>query len=188
MFVFDVDNTLTKRREQISTEMADLLFHVSKLAPIVITTGAGRERITRQLNPVLPLISEIHTNYCVEWFALKNDIRTLEQEVYAHIAEYSYSISEHKCTISTVSDIDWRQRIVRDYKQLFPDTNFFVSGRRSIDILPSGVTKHSFLDTTDIVYFGDEFYEFGNDTTVRADKVFKVKNPTETEQILRDMI
>lgn len=189
MLVFDLDNTITPSREQISPEMASLFYRICRSNHVAITTGAHIGNVKRQLGACSEYVNEIYTNYCEEWYLEQRNLKFLDRDVLKYFSGYGYSLISHKLTLTTVSSISERQQLVRQFKLDFSELNFFVSGRRSIDVLPSGVTKHSaFKDIPDIIYFGDEFYEFGNDTTVVASEVHRVDNWQHTKQILERLI
>lgn len=187
--IFDVDNTLTPPREQISQEMANLFIAICNQNTVWLTTGSDSTSIRKQLGSLVSLPNRIFTNYCVE-----SGFTPHPQSVYDYFSEYSYSISAHKLTLTTVSDIATRQSMVRQFKTDWPQLEFYVSGRRSIDILPAGVSKHTFLGilSDTYTYFGDEFHEFGNDTTILAYQhnvlVHRVSNWQETYSKLQEFL
>jgi HAD superfamily hydrolase (TIGR01484 family) len=93
-----------------------------------------------------------------------------------------------------------RERLSKRLRELLGDDyDIFIAGRNTIDIVPKGRNKADnilkILELTKIsmnnaVYIGDEFYEWGNDyPTLSLDiKVHQVKNPLETETILKSYL
>lgn len=57
--MFDMDGTLTEPRKEISDDMIDSLFELSKVANICIVTGSGPEYIYEQLRGLLKVFSAL---------------------------------------------------------------------------------------------------------------------------------
>ncbi len=84
-------------------------------------------------------------------------------------------------------------------KKLGRKYDIFITGRNTIDIVPKGTNKADnllrLLDITstkieDSIYIGDEFNPDGNDYPILSlnIKIYQVKDPSETESILRSYI
>jgi HAD superfamily hydrolase (TIGR01484 family) len=68
-----------------------------------------------------------------------------------------------------------RQKLIQFMKKYFPQYNFYIGGRVSIDVLPKGIDKAKALEKLvsqlnlekgQVLYFGDSFMENGNDVVV----------------------
>ena len=77
--------------------------------------------------------------------------------------------------------------------------NIFITGRNTIDIVPKGTNKADnllrLLDITktkieNSIYIGDEFNPDGNDYPILSldMKIYQIKNPNETESVLRSYL
>lgn len=190
LLVFDVDGTITEKKKQISQEMANLFCRISEQYTIIITSGANIHNINSQLAPVLPHIHKIYSNYCSECIP-QIDLK-YNSSILKFIKNREFSIDAHKISVNSSKDIEVRQGIAKKIKRAFPTTECYVSGRRSIDILPAGVSKHLFLHNINepFIYFGDEFYEFGNDATILNNPlatIYSVSSPKQTYSILETL-
>lgn len=191
LLVFDLDGTITEQKKQISQEMISLFSRICATNEVWLTTGADISGVKRQLGNLLNQIDKVFTCYSIE--TIPNYKLRVSKEAYEYFKDYTAIVDRHKLSLQTVSSVETRQHMVKLFKEDLPELEFYVSGRRSIDILPRGVSKHMALAhiTHEFHYFGDEFHEFGNDATIVSNKhaiIHRVNSPDETKQILESML
>ncbi len=94
----------------------------------------------------------------------------------------------------------WRKRekICEICKENFKDLDFYVAWRRSIDIMPKWINKcyailkiidQFKLKKSDVVFFGDSFNKFWNDSCVKSLWIdyYEVSNYKDTIRILKEI-
>lgn len=92
-----------------------------------------------------------------------------------------------------------REKIKAFIEPELPETSILINGTSSIDILPKGFSKavglaryltHAGLTKEDVLFIGDGIFPGGNDYSVleAGFDTISVKNPEETEEIIRGWI
>ncbi|MBP6857663.1 MAG: HAD-IIB family hydrolase [Candidatus Pacebacteria bacterium] len=96
-------------------------------------------------------------------------------------------------------DQEKRKKIVNFIKPLLPETDIFIAGTTTIDILPKGITKgvmlrkmlskRTLLDT-DLLFIGDALFEGGNDYEVKKEgfNTISTTGPKETAKIIESIL
>ena len=96
-------------------------------------------------------------------------------------------------------DMSLRTRVAEYLRPLLPEFEVRVAGMTSVDVTKKGFDKayavrkilsHWNFETRDVLYVGDALYPGGNDELAATvgEPTYKVKDPAETEKVLRKLI
>ena len=96
-------------------------------------------------------------------------------------------------------DMSLRTKVAEYLRPLLPEFEVRVAGMTSVDVTKKGIDKayavrkilsHWNFETKDVLYVGDALYPGGNDELAATvgEPTYKVKDPIETEKLLKKLI
>ncbi|MCK9371028.1 HAD-IIB family hydrolase [Candidatus Dojkabacteria bacterium] len=203
-FFFDMDGTICESRQQISSEMKEVL---KKFQPFVVVSGASKQRIEYQMDGLLCIMMGQNGNDTPDW---QNKLSQRDvKEIFNHIhkiypyfpddciqnrgCQMSLSFIGHNADIKDKKKFDPQKRLRHRILNKIPfkskTLTCRVAGTTCFDYNKKGHLKgdnlrrymklHK-LNPKDCVYFGDNFSKGGNDESVKGVmKCVEVSNPQE---------
>lgn len=213
-FFFDLDNTLTESRQQISDDVINTLAHLE--GDIVIISGASKEQMQKQLNGFnLDFLLSQSGAQCPFWdYKLSGEEVT---EIYSHVdsildggdttdkiqnrgSQIALSLIGHNADINLKKGFDPDGKIRKELLKIHPfeskNLEVRIAGTTCLDYTHKDYTKGKNIarlikklgwKKEQCIYFGDAFFGGGNDETVKGViKTVEVKNPKDLVDKLQD--
>ncbi len=213
---FDLDGCLTESRQDISYEMIEMISSLSFTNDIIIVSGAGKERIEKQLSGLkVDYIMAQSGNDTSLW---KRNLTDNEKEkIFQHInkiaiikpdliddrgCQISLSFIGHNAKIEDKKTFDpdnkKREKILKDIPFISNKLECRIAGTTCLDYTRKDGTKgknierllkHLNWKKEDCTYFGDKLFKGGNDESVIGIiPVVEVADPQDLLVKLKDYV
>lgn len=212
---FDLDGTLCESKKELEDNMLNELARLSKKYQIILVSGAEYNRMLTQAPLKYATFMSQNGNEAYEndKFLWLNKLENRE-EIMDHIrkvslfqlndvpredmvddrgAQISFSFVGHHAPLEVKKKFDPDRKIRANILEKMPFKNALIGGTTCIDYIPftkgeniARYMKLKNIKTTECLYIGDAFMNYGNDATVMGViPIHQVKSPLETLNFIK---